>query len=274
MAGDAVEENATGYLMRNTQWLVQEIGVGWLPHRRGQARADDDLNYFDRAVFRANPRLNLDGSERRVFSYGEVFDTNRQVLRDHVRKDGFNPNVVGGNRDVLDFAMQGALKDNLTGNGLQNDWRNVVNAGLDTYDDGLHNGSMGVLFVGSHDDGTGPQLNNVAHAYTLMQPGNAVVYFNGKEFGDNRNFPKDGRGDALGGRYRELDHQAARDPQLARAGNYQERWIEKENLAFRAARLGADAAVQPSRRRVRHAADGCRLRLGHDARRIDRQRGR
>jgi len=84
------------------------------------------------------------------------------VLRDHVRKDGFNPNVVGGNRDVLDFAMQGALKDNLTGNGLQNDWRNVVNAGLDTYDDGLHNGSMGVLFVGSHDDGTGPHTTDTA----------------------------------------------------------------------------------------------------------------
>jgi len=34
-----------------------------------------------------------------------------------------------------------------------------------------------------------------------MLRGNSIVYDNGKEFGNNRDFPKDGRGDALGGVY-------------------------------------------------------------------------
>ena len=45
------------------------------------------------------------------------------------------------------------------------------------------------MFVNSHDDFGPSALNNVAHAYVLMHPGNAVVYFNGREFGDNRDFP-------------------------------------------------------------------------------------
>ena len=43
--------------------------------------------------------------------------------------------------------------------------------------------------------------SDVAQAFILMQPGNAIVYMNGKEFGDGRDFPKDGFGDALGGQY-------------------------------------------------------------------------
>ena len=67
-------------------------------------------------------------------------------------------------------------------------------------DDGKHNGSQGVMFVSSHDNGP-PPLGNVGYAYTLMMPGNAIVYTNGHEFGTNRSFPVDGRGDAIGGTY-------------------------------------------------------------------------
>ena len=56
MAGDAVEENATGYLMRNAQWLVQEIGVDRFRIDAAKHVPTSTLNYFDRAVFRANPR--------------------------------------------------------------------------------------------------------------------------------------------------------------------------------------------------------------------------
>lgn len=248
MAGDAIEENATGLLMRYAQWMVQEIGADHFRIDAAKHVEGFTFTYLDRAVYRANPRKLLDGSQAHVFLYGEVFDSNRDFLlygpdhsvgnpdwRDNfVRKDinPADPGRVGGNRDVLDFATYDALRHNLSSNGFQNDFRNLVNAGLDVYDDGLRNGSAGVLFVGSHDEGPGAHLNNVAHAYTLMQPGNAVVYFNGKEHGDGRDFPKAGRGDALGGMYGNAITTLVNIRNTHGRGNYRERWLEKENYAF------------------------------------------
>ncbi|HEV7298548.1 MAG TPA: PEP-CTERM sorting domain-containing protein [Tepidisphaeraceae bacterium] len=247
MAGDATPENATGYLMRYTQWLVQEIGADGFRIDAAKHVEGFSLNYYDRAVYRSNDRKLLDGSTAHVFSYGEVFDSNRdyllrgadwhdanQVDDDFVRKD-INPNDpgrIGGNRDVLDFALVDALNNNLTGNGFQNNWNNVVNAGLDSYDDGKRNGSAGVMFVGSHDKGNGAYLNNVAHAYVLMQPGNAVVYFNAKEHGNGRDFPKDGRGDALGGRYGDTITELVNIRNTHGRGDYRERWISTDYHAF------------------------------------------
>ena len=47
-------------------------------------------------------------------------------------------------------------------------------------DDGLHNGSAGVTFTHNHDVFKPFALEHVAQAYTLMMPGNTVVYFNGR----------------------------------------------------------------------------------------------
>ena len=175
----------------------------------------------------------LDGSTNHVFSYSEVFDGNRGFLQTFIKKniDPGDIGRIGGNRDVLDFAQYFALRDNLTGNGFQNDWRSVVNAGMDVNDDGLHNGSQGVMFVGSHDD-HGPFLSNVGHAYALMHPGNTVVYFNAKEHGNNRDFPKDGRGDALGGVFGDALRKLVEIRNTHGRGNYAERWIEKELHAY------------------------------------------
>lgn len=281
MAGDAVPENATGLLMRNAQWLVQTVGVDGFRLDAAKHVPGYVLTYFDRAVYRSHPQKLLDGSTKHVFSYGEVFDSNREVLLygpdgqfgdpnapvgsaahnawkdNYVRKDINNadPGRVGGNRDVLDFAIADALEHNLSGNGFQNDWRNVANAGLDARDDGLHNGSAGVMFVGSHDEGKGAQLNNVAHAYTLMHPGNAVVYFNAKEHG-SRDFPKDGRGDALGGMYGSAITTLTNIRNTHGRGNYRERWLEKENLAYE--REGSAVVLMSNR------LDG-----GYDTRRMD-----
>src|SRR5205814_922715 len=84
----------------------------------------------------------------------------------------------------------------LTRTNSNNNWNNVVNASLDVNDDGKMNGSQGTAFVQSHDD-FGPAIDNVAFAYMLMKPGDAIVYFNAKEFGNNRSFPKSGRADTL-----------------------------------------------------------------------------
>ena len=232
-AGDAVAENALGYLMRNAQWLVQEIGVDGFRLDAAKHYEGWVLDYFDRAVYDTNPRKMLDGSTQEVFSYVEALLGDVYTLNGYVRKD-INPNnrgTVGGNRDALDFATFFAMRNNLTTNGYQNDWHNIVYTGMDAHDDGYRNGSAGVLFVNSHDD-HGPALSNVAHAYTLMQAGNAVVYFNGREFGDHRNFPKDGRGDALGGVYGDTITTLVDIRNTHGRGDYRTRLLEKESYAF------------------------------------------
>src|SRR5262249_59358853 len=118
------------------------------------------------------------------------------------------------------------------GNGLQNDWRRVVNASQDFQDDGIaNNGSQGVAFVQSHDQ-PGAYLENVAYAYMLMRPGNAIVYFNAKEFGNGRPFPRDGKLDALGGYYGSTITKLVNLRNTHGRGNYIQRLWEKEWLIF------------------------------------------
>ncbi|HRK30156.1 MAG TPA: PEP-CTERM sorting domain-containing protein [Tepidisphaeraceae bacterium] len=225
--GTPVTENGLGYLMRNTQWLVQEIGVDGFRVDAAKHMPTWVMGFLDRAVYRSNPRLRLDGSPNHVFSFSEVFDGSRSFQQQFIRKDinNVDPGRIGGNRDVLDFPLYFAMRDNLTSNGLQNDWRNIKNASQDVQDDGLaNNGSQGVAFVQSHDSGGAPPaLSSVAYAYTLMRPGNALVYFNAKEFGNGRDFPADGRGDALGGLYGSAITKLVNIRNTHGRGNYQDR---------------------------------------------------
>ena len=109
-------------------------------------------------------------------------------------------------------------------------WSKIRDATIDTNDDGLHNGSQGVMFVQSHDD-TGPsKLDNVAYAYTLLHPGKAIVYFNAKEFGPFRSFPADGRGDALGGLYGNTITRLVQIRNTHGRGNYAERFLDDQGL--------------------------------------------
>jgi alpha-amylase len=240
LAGDAVAENAVGLERRYLQWMVQAIGVDGFRLDAEKHMTQAALQQFDAAVYRANPRLQLDGSVENVFMYGEVVpgdgqapgQSNQDFLYSFVRKDinPATPNVIGGDRDVLDFALRGQLNDNLSSNGLQNDWRNVVNSSIDVRDDGLHNGSAGVMFVSNHDGG-GASMSNVAHAYILTQPGNAIVYYNSQQFGTDRSFPVTGRGDALGN-YDSAITKLLNIRETHGRGDYRERWLEKEYFAM------------------------------------------
>src|SRR5207245_10603181 len=112
------------------------------------------LNSSDQAVYRSSFRTQLNGSQEPIFGLGEVFDGNKSLLQQYVRKDinPATPGTVGGNRDVLDFPLYFALAGNLTSNGLQNDWTKVVSASQDSQDDGLaNNGSAGGSFVSRAD---------------------------------------------------------------------------------------------------------------------------
>ena len=233
-AGDAVPENATGLLMRNARWLINDVGIDGF--RLDAARHFEPwvLNYFDEAVYRASPRKLLNGAPREVFSFSESASTDRASLSSQfVRKDiGSIPaGQIGGNRDALDFAQFWPIKDNLSSNGTTNDFRNMVYAGLDVYDDGLVNGSSGVVFVQSHDD-FGPDMMNVAYAFSLMRPGNALVYYNANEHYDpSRSFPKQGRVDALGNFGDTITTLVDLRNRYGR-GDFRERFLEKENYAF------------------------------------------
>lgn len=229
--GDPVSENATGYLMRHAQWMLQEVGVDGFRLDATKHVPNWVFNdFFDLAVSGANPRLNLDGSRKSVFSFGENFDGNKEYLQSYIRKD--TTGNLTRNRDTKDFPLYFALEANLKNNGIANDWRNIVNASVDSQDDGIaNNGTQGVGFVQSADS-FGPELSNVAHAYSLMRPGQQIVYFNAKEFGNGRDFPKDGRGDALGGLYGDTITKLTNLRSTHGRGNYIERWLNKENLVY------------------------------------------
>jgi alpha-amylase len=247
MAGDAVPENATGVLMRSTRWLVNDVGVDGF--RLDAARHFEPwvFGYFDQSVYGASRRRMLDGSPYQVFSFSEAALTDRNtLLNQFVRKDvGRLPaGQITGNRDALDFAQFWPVKQNLTSNGAVNDFRSMAYAGMDFHDDGLINGSSGVVFVQSHDD-FGPDMMNVAYAFSLMRPGNAVVYYNAYEhYSEFRDFPKPGRGDALGNFGDAITTLVDLRNRYGR-GDYRERWLEKENFAFE--RSGASLVMLSNR---------------------------
>ena len=239
LQGDAVTDNATGLLMRNMRWMVQELGVDGFRFDAARHMPRWFLNFADEAVFLAKKQPLLDGSVDHVFSFLETGYDSPANLQTYIRKD-IDPNnlsEIRGNRDALDFNLFGAIRGNLTANGLANDWRNVKNASIDGNDDGLaNNGSQGVAFARSHDE-LGAYLDEVAHAYILMRPGNALVYLNAGEFGPTsvRDFPRGGRDDALGGFYGEAITQLVTIRNTHGRGNYADRTpvgSEKELLIY------------------------------------------
>ncbi len=241
LAGDPVIETAEQLLLRNAQWMVQVIGVDGFRIDAAKHFPTNTLTLLDQSVFRASGRLNHDGTVKPVYSFSEVLDGNQAIVQAYVNKDlpnplGINPgnNTVGGNRDALDFPLFFALRNNLTSNGFANNWHNIRGASQDSFDrpggaEVWHtDGSQGVSFVDSHDNlgGGFPFLKNVAYAYTLMRPGNALVYLNAKEFGEGRPFPNDGKDDALGGFYGETITTLVDIRNTHGRGDFRERWLD------------------------------------------------
>jgi glycosidase len=239
LAGDPILENATGLLMRHMRWMVQEFGVDGFRLDAARHMPRWVLDYVDQAVFLSKRQPRLDGSQDHPFIFSEAGYDSPGFLQSFIRKDIDPDNLgrVGGNRDVLDFNLFGAITNNLTSNGLANDWRTIKGASIDHHDDGYgDNGSQGVAFVRSHDE-LGAYLVNVAHAYMLMRPGNAIVYFNAEEFGpaEFREFPRGGQDDALGGLYGDTITTLVNLRNSHGRGNYRDRTPagdEKEMLVY------------------------------------------
>ncbi|MEM8945223.1 MAG: alpha-amylase family glycosyl hydrolase [Planctomycetota bacterium] len=238
LAGDAVTDNATGLIMRNARWMIQEIGVDGFRFDAARHFERYVLEFLDQSSFRSKQSTLLDGSPDHPFSFSETGGDSDAFVASFIRKDIDNNNLgqIGGNRDSLDFNLFFSIRDNLSDNGLANDWRNIKNRSVDSQDDGLaNNGSQGVAFAQSHDDGPA-HLNNVANAYLAMRPGNWNVYLNADQFDHPlRDFPKPGREDALGGLYGEVMTTLVSIRNTHGRGNYMDRTPgadEKELLIY------------------------------------------
>lgn len=192
--GDAYVENATGLLMRYTQWMLDVQGVdGFRLDASKHAPSWFWIQYFDAAVH--NRRTTPDGRKVTAFSFGENTDGNAYVFDNYVRKpNGKNPPRPGdefGNRDALDLSGAGSLRNLINGGGFGT-WGGVLGSHIDTADDGFNNGTVGVNHVFSHDNGTvdGPgslpalptlrQQGLFAHAYVINRPGIPIVYYNAR----------------------------------------------------------------------------------------------
>jgi glycosidase len=196
MAGDAVAENATGYLMRWVQWMmdVQKVDGFRIDAIKHTPSWFWDT-FYDSAV--ANRLVTPDGRRVTPYSFGECVEGNDFTFDRYVRKP--NGRTSGrsasgdafGNRDCLDLNGAGQLRDLINGGGFGS-WQNVLNAHLDNTDDGFNNGSVGTLHIFSHDNGsTGDGGSNpptptvrqqgwYAHAYMLFRPGVSEVYHNAR----------------------------------------------------------------------------------------------
>jgi len=272
MSGTAVAENALGYLMRYAQWMLQDEGVDGFRVDAAKNMPTFVMNYLDAAVYDESGRTLLNGQQEQVYSFSEVYDGNSSTVQQYISLNDSNPgsSTVQGNRDALDFPLYFSLLQNLNafngafGAANSNTWNGVngtsgdggiINASVDLNDDGEMNGSQGVKFV-SEQDLPAPGLWQVAYAYTLMLPGQAIVYFNGQNFNNESanntqggEFPQGGAGDegdsasgALGGPF-DTNAQNAGYTNLAITnlvdirnrygrGNYREDWVEQNLLAY------------------------------------------
>ncbi len=201
MAGDPVAENPGEYLGRWSQWMLQVIGVDGFRLDASKHTFPGFWDFvYDSYVFLGRTRA--DGVRVTPFSFGENTTGNGDILANYYRKDGF------ANRGSLDLAGAGALRNLVNAGGFGN-WNDVLGQHLDIADNGLQDGSAGVLHVFSHDNGTidGPaggfpslrQQGFFAHAYMLLRPGRTIVYHNARGVPRSSGFfPDEGTPVALG----------------------------------------------------------------------------
>lgn len=211
MNGDPVPETASDYLVRHTRWLMSEIGVDGfrLDAAKHIPSAFWDKDW-DNAVY--NAWTHPSGVEVTAYSFGESVAGNDFIYDQYIRKPNNNTRQgdTWGNRDALDLAGAGQLRDLNNANGFGS-WLNVLNQHLDNQD-GFNDGTLGVNHVFSHDNGSvgdgnsvpaDPTLRQMAlpmNAYVLLRTGQGYIYQN--ELGISRpsgNFsPRNGVPLALG----------------------------------------------------------------------------
>ncbi|MBX7247319.1 MAG: hypothetical protein K1X53_17625 [Candidatus Sumerlaeaceae bacterium] len=224
LAGDPVAENATGLLLRNVQWLIEVVGADGLRLDATKHIPPWFFSSFYDNVMKDRGKPDFNGNPTTPFSFGENFDTNFANLNNYVRKDGF------GNRDTLDFPIYYAMQSVFDGVGF-NSMAGLEYASYDGSDGNYNDGTRGVMFAGSHDN-FGPAFDNDAYAHILTRAGYPIVYFNALEFGTGRDFPKGGRGDALGGDYGNVITNLVDVNRRYGKGTHKTRWVDTNTYVY------------------------------------------
>jgi len=191
LAGEPVEENATGLLSRYGQWMIEVVGINGF--RLDAAKHVPDWfwrDFYDRAVRAIGPNKST------PYSFGEVIERHDvDLLRAYARKDGIGIGICSTSRS--NFTMREIFNANGFG-----DMRLLERASVDGIDGDPNDGTLGVTFVQNHDElAPPPRSDNIAYAHIMTRTGFPIVYFNALGFGVGRNFPIRGRGDALGGQF-------------------------------------------------------------------------
>ncbi len=255
MAGDPIPENATGYLLRWTQWMVDVKKVDGF--RLDAAKHIPSWffdSFWDAAVYQR--RVTPDGRRVTPYSFGEVVDGNDFIFDRHIRKPNgrtsgrLTAGDLFGNRDALDLNGAGQLRNLVNGGGFGS-WQNIVGSHLDNTDDGFNNGTLGVNHIWSHDNGvtgdggampvlpTDRQQGWFAHAYLLMRTGQAEVYHHGRGVARTGQafYPREGVPVALGNNTAGntanpvITNLVQLANQLGR-GEFQPRWTDGDVMIF------------------------------------------
>ena len=223
MAGDPVPENATAYMMRWVQWMLDVQKVDGFRIDAVKHTPSWFFDSFYDTVVR-NRRQTPDGRFVTPYSFGESVEGNDFTFDRYIRMPngrGSNGRNVTqdayGNRDALDLVGAGRIRDIVGPAGLGT-WGSPFNASsdflrqhLDFTDDGFQNGTIGVNHIFSHDNGTAgdggsappnPTLRQqgwFAHAYLALRPGQKKFYHNSRGIPRTFGFwPRQGLPVALG----------------------------------------------------------------------------
>lgn len=210
MNGTPYTENATGLLLRWSQWMMDVYKIdGFRIDAIKHVPSWFWDTFWDASVHQR--RTTPDGRKVTPFSFGESVESNQFTYDNFIRKPNniFRQGDSWGNRDALDLNGAGQLRDLINGNGLGN-WQNVINSHLDNQD-GFNDGTLGVNHVFSHDNGSAgnggsaPPLPSAqaqgmyAHAYLLTRTGQPKVYHNALGLSRASGFfPRQGMPTALG----------------------------------------------------------------------------
>lgn len=264
MSGDPVPENATGYMLRWVQWMLDVQKVDGFRIDAAKHMPSWFLDSFYDTVL-SNRRITPDGRFVTPFSFvesveGNDFTFDRYIRKPNGRASGRSiPGDAYGNRDALDLNGSGAARDIIGANGLGS-WSNVLNAMIDQTDDGFHNGSIGVNHIFSHDNGsagnggsapptpTTRQQGYFAHCFLLFHPGQSKMYHNARGVPRTSGFfPRAGLTSVFGVEpttntpNRAIADLVRLSNSLAR-GEYQPRWQDNDVLIFeRTTPLGGGA---------------------------------
>lgn len=209
-AGDPIMENATGLLMRWTQYMMDVYrvdGFRWDAAKHIPPFFWDQ--YIDSVLYQR--RTAPDGTKVTPYSFGESVAGNDQVWNFYIRKGNLRAGYSFGNRDGLDLGGAGALRDMVNQRGFYS-WNTLLGTHLDNADDFDNNGSIGVNHIYSHDNGSNgngsalpglPAADKAAwpeFAYLLLRTGLPNVYHNGRGFLTRTGgfWPREGSPEALG----------------------------------------------------------------------------